>query len=166
MKRFVRTHLLKLCLRIMAALADESASTGGQVVTPFTVAGGVDADGNVVPVDYEKLTRDFGATPLTKELIQRFERVTGKRAHRFMRRGIVISHRELGTILDRYEKGEPFYLYTGRGPSSASMHVGHATPFDFTKYLQEAFDCPLVIQLTDDEKFLYNEKLTLEDVRK
>jgi tryptophanyl-tRNA synthetase len=134
-----------------------------QVVTPFTVAGGVDASGKVVAIDYEKLTRDFGATPLTKELIQRFERVTGTKAHRFMRRGMVISHRDLEVILNRYEKGQPFYLYTGRGPSSDSMHVGHATPFEFTKYLQEAFDCPLVIQLTDDEKFMHNDKMTEDD---
>lgn len=50
-----------------------------------------------------------------------------------MRRGIVFSHRDLNLILDRYEKGQPFYLYTGRGPSSDSMHVGHTIPFEFTK---------------------------------
>lgn len=32
------------------------------------------------------------------------------------------------------------------------MHLGHLIPFMFTKYLQDAFDCPLVIQMTDDEK--------------
>ena len=36
-------------------------------------------------------------------------------------------------------------------------------PFHFTKWLQEAFDCPLVIQLTDDEKFLFKPDLKLED---
>ncbi|RMD40977.1 hypothetical protein DV735_g4158, partial [Chaetothyriales sp. CBS 134920] len=149
------------------APADQGqTSTSEQVITPFTVAGGVDESGNVVAIDYQKLTRDFGATPLTKELIDRFEKVTGKRAHRFMRRGIVISHREFSAILDAYEKGDPFYLYTGRGPSSDSMHVGHATPFEFTRYLQEVFDCPLVIQLTDDEKFLHSDKITLEAVEK
>ena len=149
----------------MAALvdADQSATTTEQVVTPFTVSGGVDANGNAVAIDYEKLIREFGAKPLTTELIERFERVTGKKAHRFMRRGIVVSHRDLKDILDCYEKGESFYLYTGRGPSSDSMHVGHATPFEFTKYLQEAFDCPLVVQLTDDEKFLHSKKITLDD---
>jgi tryptophanyl-tRNA synthetase len=37
-------------------------------------------------------------------------------------------------ILDRYSKHEPFFLYTGRGPSSDSMHIGHVIPFTFTKY--------------------------------
>ena len=39
---------------------------------------------------------------------------------------------DFGLILDRYEKGQPFYLYTGRGPSSDSMHMGHLIPFMFT----------------------------------
>ena len=49
----------------------------------------------------------------------------------------------------------PFYLYTGRGPSSTAMHLGHLVPFMMTQWLQEAFDVPLVIQMTDDEKFLW-----------
>lgn len=49
----------------------------------------------------------------------------------------------------------PFYLYTGRGPSSGAMHLGHLIPFLFTQWLQQAFDVPLVIQMTDDEKFLW-----------
>lgn len=55
---------------------------------------------------------------------------------------------ELNLILDRYEQKKPFYLYTGRGPSSDSMHLGHMIPFIFTQWLQDVFDCPLVIQLT------------------
>lgn len=37
-------------------------------------------------------------------------------------------------ILDDYEQRKPFFLYTGRGPSSESMHLGHLIPFLFTKY--------------------------------
>lgn len=44
----------------------------------------------------------------------------------------------------------PFYLYTGRGPSSEALHLGHMLPFIFNKYLQEAFNVPFVIQVTDD----------------
>lgn len=57
-------------------------------------------------------------------------------------------------ILDRYEQKKPFYLYTGRGPSSDSMHLGHMIPFMFTQWLQDVFDCPLVIQLTGERSFL------------
>ena len=118
------------------SLADQAPQSKAveQIITPFDVSGGVDESGKLLPVDYEKLVREFGAHPISKELLERFERVTGHRPHRFMRRGIVFSHRELNLILDRYEKGQPFYLYTGRGPSSDSMHVGHTIPFEFTKY--------------------------------
>ena len=65
-------------------------------------------------------------------------------------------------ILDSYEKKQPFYLYTGRGPSSDALHMGHCIPFIFTQYMQRVFDVPLVIQITDDEKFLYRPELELE----
>ena len=42
--------------------------------------------------------------------------------------------RDVPDILDAYEKNKPFFLYTGRGPSSESMHLGHLIPFLFTKY--------------------------------
>lgn len=36
---------------------------------------------------------------------------------------------DLEGILDAYEKDKPFFLYTGRGPSSESMHLGHLILF-------------------------------------
>lgn len=48
---------------------------------------------------------------------------------------MVLAYREFDKILDRYEQGKPFFLYTGRGPSSDSMHLGHMIPFTFTKYV-------------------------------
>lgn len=62
----------------------------------------------------------------------------------------MLAYSELNLILDRYEQKKPFYLYTGRGPSSDSMHLGHMIPFIFTQWLQDVFDCPLVIQLTGE----------------
>lgn len=56
------------------------------------------------------------------------------------------------------------YLYTGRGPSATSMHLGHAIPFILTKYLQDTFALPLVIQITDDEKYLFRD-IALDDCR-
>ncbi len=40
---------------------------------------------------------------------------------------------------------------------NASMIVGHLIPFMFTKYLQDAFDCHVVIQISDDEKFYFKD---------
>jgi len=108
-------------------------------------------------IDYDKLIVRFGSNAIDQELLDRFRRVTGQAPHHFLRRGIFFSHRDLGFILDKVEKGEKFYLYTGRGPSSEAMHLGHLIPFLFTKWLQEVFNVPLVIQLTDDEKFLWKD---------
>lgn len=99
----------------------------------------------------------FGCRKLDEEIIARFERVTGHKASPMLRRGMFFAHRDLTAILDRKEQGKPFYLYTGRGASSGSLHLGHLVPFIFTKWLQEVFDVPLVIQMTDDEKFLWKD---------
>ncbi|KAI0124184.1 hypothetical protein BJ170DRAFT_686551 [Xylariales sp. AK1849] len=135
-----------------------------QLVDPWNVAGEVGEDGKAKAIDYSKLVEEFGTKLIDKEILDRFERVTGHKPHRFLRRKIVFSERDLGLILDRYEKGEPFFLYTGRGPSSDSMHVGHTQIFDFCKWLQDVFDVPLIIMMTDDEKFLFSEKRTVEEV--
>ena len=127
-----------------------------QIVDPWTV----ESDETI---DYDKLIQQFGSQRLTIDLVERIEKLTGKKAHRFLRREIFFSHRDLKEMLDLYEAGKKFYLYTGRGPSSESLHLGHTIPFHFTKWLQDAFDCPLVIQLTDDEKFLFKPELKLEE---
>ncbi|KAI9768842.1 MAG: tryptophan--tRNA ligase [Geoglossum simile] len=146
------------------ATGDSAASVAkAQDVNPWSVSGEI-VDGVALAIDYEKLISQFGTRHIDAPLLQRFERVTGQKPHRFMRRGIVFSHRDLEVILDRYETGRPFFLYTGRGPSSDSMHLGHMIPFEFTKWLQEVFDVPLVIMLTDDEKFLFKPNLSIDDV--
>lgn len=108
-------------------------------------------------VDYDKLIKRFGSSKIDEELLDRFEKVTGKPVHHLLRRGFFFSHRDLHSILTRFESGKPFYLYTGRGPSSSSMHLGHLIPFTLCKWLQDVFNCPLVIQLTDDEKTLWKD---------
>lgn len=116
-------------------------------------------------VDYLKLIEQFGSTPIDQALITRFEKLTGRAAHPWLRRGIFFSQRDLHELLNGYEAGRPFYLYTGRGPSSEALHFGHLVPFIFTKWLQDVFDVPLVVQMTDDEKFLWKD-LTLEECKR
>jgi len=120
------------------------------IVTPWDVIG-LEETG----IDYDKLIKRFGSSSIDDELIARLEKVSGKPVHHLIRRGIFFSHRDLHTVLNLREQGKRFYLYTGRGPSSESMHLGHLVPFVITKWLQEAFDVPLVIQLSDDEKALW-----------
>ncbi len=125
------------------------------VVTPWEVRG---------DIDYDKLIKDFGVDQLTPKLLKRLEKHTGD-LHTLLRRGLFFAHRDLGWILDEYEKGNPFYLYTGRGPSGHT-HLGHLVPWIFTKWLQDKFGAKLLFQMTDDEKFLFNSGLDLEETNR
>ncbi len=122
------------------------------VVTPWEVRG---------DIDYEKLIKEFGTQPLTKGLLKRIEAIAGE-LHPFLRRGHFFSHRDLGWVLEEYEKGNRFVLYTGRGPSGHT-HLGHLIPWMLTKWLQDRFGAELYFQMTDDEKYLFNPKLGLEE---
>nr|XP_006632305.1 PREDICTED: tryptophan--tRNA ligase, cytoplasmic [Lepisosteus oculatus] len=135
----------------------EGEGEGEDVVDPWNVS-----TSSAKGVDYDKLIVRFGSSKIDQDLVDRIERVTGQRPHHFLRRGIFFSHRDMQQILDAYENKKSFYLYTGRGPSSEAMHVGHLIPFIFTKWLQDVFDVPLVIQMTDDEKYLWKD-LSLEE---
>ena len=115
-------------------------------------------------IDYDKLIVKFGSAKIDQTLIERIEAITKQPVHHFMRRGIFFSHRDMHTILNMYEAKKPFFLYTGRGPS-AGMHLGHLIPFMMTKWLQDVFDVPLVIQMTDDEKFLWKD-LSIEEANR
>ena len=123
--------------QLLDAAADEakdskSADKKVQVVDPWTV----ESEG---AIDYDRLIVQFGSQHLTEDLISRIERITNRRAHRFLRRGLYFSHRDLTQMLNLYESGKKFYLYTGRGPSSEALHLGHTIPFHFTKVTKEIF---------------------------
>jgi tryptophanyl-tRNA synthetase len=122
------------------------------VVTPWEVRG---------EVDYQRLIERFGTQPIDAALLARIARHAGD-LHPFLKRGLYYSHRDLPWILDEYEQGRKFVLYTGRGPSG-SMHLGHLIPFMFTRWLQEKFGAKAYIQITDDEKFLFRDYKRLED---
>jgi tryptophanyl-tRNA synthetase len=134
---------------------DEMVKKETTKITPWEVEG---------KVDYDKLIRKFGTSPLDQELVKRIERNAGA-SHLFLRRGIFFSHRDLNLVMDDYENGKGFFLYTGRGPSGP-MHIGHIIPFIMTKWFQERFKVNVYIELTDDEKFLNDEKITLDYSRK
>ncbi len=125
------------------------------VVTPWQVSG---------EIDYDKLIEKFGTSPITQELLERIRSITGE-LHPLLRRRVFYSHRSLNWILTQYEQGNKFVLYTGRGPSGHT-HLGHLMPWIFTKWLQDKFNAKLLFQLTDDEKFLFNPKLSLADTKK
>uniref|UniRef100_A0A7N8WVV3 Tryptophan--tRNA ligase, cytoplasmic n=1 Tax=Mastacembelus armatus TaxID=205130 RepID=A0A7N8WVV3_9TELE len=85
-------------------------------------------------VDYDKLIVRFGSSKIDKELVDRIEKVSGQKPHRFLRRGIFFSHSLIYNSISSY----------------------------CSRWLQDVFDIPLVIQMTDDEKYLWKD-LTLEE---
>ena len=123
-------------------------------VTPWEVTG---------DIDYDVLVKRFGTTRIDDALLERLS-AYGE-IPTALKRGIFYSHRDFNLILDAYEKGEEFVLYTGRGPSG-DTHLGHLLPWIFTKWLQDTFNVKLYFQLTDDEKFLFKQDLQLSDTRK
>ncbi len=137
-----------------------SAPTGNgnnneMIVTPWEVKG---------KIDYERLIREFGTQPLTPELLAKVENYTDK-LHVQIERRIFFSHRDLDTVLQLYEQGIKFVLYTGRGPSGP-VHIGHLVPWIFTRHLQEKFKTRLYFQITDDEKYLIDDDATLAETNK
>ena len=109
----------------------EEVDDGEDIVDPWNVK-----TSSARGIDKAKLIERFGSSKIDSSLLEKLESTVGQKCHRFLRRGIFFSHRDFNYILSRYQKGEPFYLYTGRGPSSESMHVGHLIPFIMTKWLQ------------------------------
>ena len=122
-------------------------------VTPWEVEG---------KVDYDKLVKEFGLKLINEGLKKRIVKHT-KDLHFMLRRNIFFAHRDLDKVLNDYEKGKGFFLYTGRGPSG-KMHLGHIIPFYFTKWLQQKFKVNVYIEITDDEKFLVKNQ-TWEEIK-
>ena len=121
------------------------------VVTPWHVEG---------DIDYDKLIKQFGTQKISNDLLSKLQKVTGE-DHFMLRRGVFFSHRDLNLILENYEKGKEFFLYTGRGPSGHT-HIGHLVPWVFAKWLQDKFNVNMYFQLTDDEKFFAKQDLSLD----
>lgn len=123
-------------------------------VTPWEVEG---------EIDYNKLIENFGTQTITPHILTKVEDLIGE-IHPMLKLQYFFSHRDFDWILSKYENGDKFYLYTGRGPSGM-IHMGHLLPWIFTKYLQDKFNVKLLFQLTDDEKFLYGQDRTLEEIK-
>ena len=114
-----------------------------QKITPWEVKG---------EVDYNRIVKEFGVERIGDKLLTRIKKHT-KTLHLMLTRKIFFAHRDMKWLLDEYEKGNKFFLYTGCGPSGP-IHLGHLQVWYFTKWLQDVFDCELWFQFTDDEKFL------------
>jgi len=117
-------------------------------VTPWEVTG---------EVDYGKLIKQFGTTPLPDSIYHKL-----KDCHPLLRRGIYFSHRDFDKWLKAEEDGKNVSVITGRGPSE-KLHLGHLVPFLVAKSLQDTFGCDVYIPISDDEKFFIKETLTFKE---
>ncbi len=126
------------------------------IVTPYEVKGNI---------DYSRLIKNFGVSGIGKKELDRIEKNCGSVQH-LLRRSIFFAHRDLDKFFDVYEKQgkDAVFLYTGCGPSGP-VHMGHATVWLFTKWLQDTLGIDLYFQFTDDEKFLYKDQ-TYEEIQK
>lgn len=123
-------------------------------VTPYEVSG---------EIDYTKLVKEFGVTKIDEKLLERIKKHT-KDLHLFLRRKVFFANRDMNWLLDEYEKGNKFFLYTGRASSKgAKVHIGHLIPWTLCKWLQDKFDVEMWFQFPDEEKFLYKPESTLKD---
>lgn len=122
-------------------------------VTPWDVSG---------DIDYERLIKEFGVEKIDQQLLKRIEKHT-KDVHFLLRRKIFFAHRDLNWLLNEYEKGNKFFLYTGRAPSG-KVHLGHLMPWIFTKWLQDKFGVELWFQFPDEEKFLFKKDLDFKEI--
>ncbi|MEW6062955.1 MAG: tryptophan--tRNA ligase [Nanoarchaeota archaeon] len=127
---------------------------GKYKVTPWEVSG---------KIDYDKLIKEFGVEKINDALLKRIKKHT-KELHFMLRRKLFFAHRDLNWLLDEYEKGNKFFLYTGRAPSGP-VHIGHLIPWIFTKWLQDKFDVELWFQFPDEEKFLFKKNLDFDETQ-
>lgn len=138
---------------------DAASALPEQIVTPWVAS-------SSQGFDYQRLIDQFGLDAIDEALITEFESVTGVSAHPLMRRKIFFAHIDLRRLLDHYKAGKKIYLYTGRGPSNSSLHMGHVIPLSFTAFLQKAFKCHLVGEMSDLEKAMFKQELTLEEANR
>lgn len=129
-----KTRGVRLRIKMTKEKEDQcvTSSRSQQIVTPWEVVGEKGDDGEVA-INYDKLINDFGVSRISVALVKRIEKLTGKPVHHLIRRGVFFAHRDLDHILDLYEKDKKFYIYTGRGPSSENLHIGHIIPFSLCK---------------------------------
>lgn len=126
-------------------------------VTPYNVSG---------EVDYSKLVKEFGGSIIDDKLLERIKK-HARELPLFLRRKVFFAHRDLNWLLDEYEKGNKFFIYTGRASTKGSkVHLGHLVPWIMCKWLQDKFGAEMWFQFPDEEKFLYKRDVTLEDTKK
>ena len=111
-------------------------------ITPYSVEG---------EINYDKVVKEFGASLIGSKLKNKLEGL------KLIDREYFFAHRDLDRIT-----GKKFAIVSGRGPS-AHMHLAHLMLFKFVKEMQDKFGCYVFIPFSDDEKFLFNSNLSMDE---
>lgn len=125
-----------------------------QIITPHHVS-------SKKEFNYQILIDQFGLKPINANLLDKLKNLSNE-IHYFLERGIFYAHQDFDKILEAKATGKEIYIYTGRGPSAQALHLGHFVPMLFTAWLQKIFDCWVVIQMSDEEKYYFKDGV-LED---
>ncbi|XP_053397616.1 tryptophan--tRNA ligase, cytoplasmic-like isoform X2 [Mercenaria mercenaria] len=88
--------------------------------------------------NYDEIIERLNCKKIDRQLIEKMEVLIRRPVHHLISRNIAVSHRDMDRIMEGFKVSQgiwndSFYLYTGRGPSSKTMHLGHAIPFILTK---------------------------------
>jgi tryptophanyl-tRNA synthetase len=82
----------------------KAAANQEQKIDPWSVDAGTDEHGNVKTFDYVAVSRQWNTSLIDDALLERFEKLTGHKPHRWLKRGLFFSHRDFDRCLDLYEK--------------------------------------------------------------
>jgi tryptophanyl-tRNA synthetase len=93
--------------------------------------------------------------------LDKFQRITGKIPHEWIKRNIISHQKGFSDFLESYEQGKQVFIYTGMSLITDPLQVSQLAPFLFLKWLQDIFNCPVVIQITDEEKTLSSSSKTI-----
>jgi tryptophanyl-tRNA synthetase len=74
---------------------------------------------------------------------------------------ILDSHRDF----DKFDETRPenYYLYTGRGPSIGSFHIGHLLGLKLVLELNKIINNPIYFMISDDEK-IFRDKINFDEM--
>ena len=53
-----------------------------------------------------------------------------------------------------------------KSPQATSLNIGHSVSMEITRYLQEVFDAPVVIQIGDDDKYVFTPDGDIDKIAK
>lgn len=73
-------------------MAEEKKQNSAQRIDPWQVQGEI-VGGKLQAINYNNLIEQFGTKAIDQALLDRFEKLTGRKPHTFLRRGLFFSHR-------------------------------------------------------------------------